>query len=120
MLISQAAHLTGLSVHTIRFYERSGLLSKITRSSDGNREFTAENVEWLNLLSSLRDTGMPLKRMKYFADLYEHGDKTVFKRKQVLLEHSESLAHQKLALEKCAKLLARKLQLYEEILGEKQ
>lgn len=120
MLISEAAYLSGLSIHTIRFYEKSGLLSKIIRSSNGNREFTAENVEWLNLLSSLRDTGMPLKRMKYFADLYEHGDKTVLKRKQVLLEHSESLALQKAALEKCAKLLAGKLQLYEEILGEKQ
>lgn len=119
MRISEAARLSGLSVHTIRFYEKSKLLSKINRKPDGNRDFSAENVEWLVLLSSLRDTGMPMRRMKFFADLYQQGDKTVSKRKKVLLEHSESLELQKAALDNCSKILATKLQLYEKILGEK-
>ena len=120
MLISEAARKSGLSVHTIRYYEKSNLLPPIRRGTDGNRHFCGETIEWLILLASLRNTGMPLQRMKYFAGLYKHGNKTVSKRKEVLLEHEASLQHKKLALDKCAKLLTAKLQKYEEILGEKQ
>lgn len=120
MLISEAACKSGLSVHTIRFYEKSELLPPVRRGADGNRYFSDEAVEWLILLASLRDTGMSLKRMKYFADLYKQGNKTVSKRKEVLLEHSRNLELKKLALDDCAKLLTAKLEIYDNILGEKQ
>ncbi len=119
MLISEAAHKSGLSVHTIRFYEKSNLLPPINRGTDGHRRFSPENIEWLILLSSLRETGMSLKRMKYFADLYKQGNKTVSERKEVLLKHSHNLELQKASLNNCAKILAAKLQLYENILEEK-
>ena len=119
MLISEAACKSGLSVHTIRFYEKSELLPPIRRGADGNRYFSNETIDWLILLASLRDTGMPLKRMKYFADLYKQGNKTISQRKKILLEHSANLEHKKMALEKCASLLTAKLQIYENILGEK-
>lgn len=66
MQISQAASLSGLSVHTIRFYEKSNLIRSITRGADGNRYFSAENINWLILLSSLRETGMPSQTDEIF------------------------------------------------------
>lgn len=74
MRISEAASRSGLSIDTIRFYEKSGLLPSIGRGADGRRWFSSENVEWLVLLSSLRDTGMPMKTMQHFAELYRKGD----------------------------------------------
>lgn len=118
MRISEAASKCGLSIHTIRFYEKTGLLPPIRRGTDGNRRFSAENLEWLTLLSSLRDTGMPMKQMQHFAALYEKGDETIFERKHILLEHSVHLQRQRETLDHCAKILSYKLQRYEEILGD--
>ena len=57
--------------------------------------------------------------MKYFADLYTKGNETISERKEVLLKHSITLDAQKNSLDKCSKILAEKLHLYEKILGEK-
>ncbi|WP_246542174.1 MerR family transcriptional regulator [Roseibium polysiphoniae] len=115
MRISEAASVSGLSVDTIRFYEKSGLLPPIGRGLDGNRKFSAENVDWLVLMSSLRETGMPLEKMRHFAELYRSGNRTISERKQVLLDHAEHLETKRAALDHCASLLERKLGLYAEI-----
>jgi len=61
---------------------------------------------------------MPLKQMRYFAGLYQKGNETVLKRKEILLSHSKTLDHQKELLNKCSKILSAKLEIYEKILGE--
>ncbi len=116
MRISEAASLSGLGVETIRFYERSGLLPPIERGLDGNRRFSAHDIEWLVLISALRETGMPLKTMRHFAELYRHGDRTLPERKEVLQEHAKQLAQRQLALNRCAELLDHKLQLYAKLM----
>lgn len=117
MRISEAAAQSGLSIDTIRYYERSGLLPPIGRGADRQRQFSAVDVEWLVLLSSLRDTGMPMKTMRHFAGLYRAGDETIPQRKQVLLEHAEHLEQRRHALDRCAGILAQKLERYDEITG---
>ena len=118
MRISEAATQCGLSIDTIRFYERSGLLPPIDRGPDGRRRFSAVDVDWLTLLASLRDTGMPMKTMRHFAGLYRQGDDTIPQRKKVLLEHARHLDRQRGALDRCAAILAHKLQRYDEITEE--
>lgn len=119
MKISEAALSSGLSIDTIRFYERSGLSPEIRRGSDGKRRFSPQDVAWLTLLASLRETGMPMAKMRYFADLYRHGDETIPDRRQVLLDHSETLDRRRNALDRCAELLACKLKRYAEITGDR-
>jgi len=118
MKISEAASRSGLSADTIRFYEKSRLLPAIARRSDGNRSFTPENIEWLVLLSSLRKTGMPMKKMQQFAKLYQRGNDTIPERKDILLEHAEDLEHRRAELDHCAELLAYKLARYDAITGD--
>ena len=77
MRISEASALSGLSADTIRYYEKSGLVPAINRGADGLRRFSAENVEWLTLLFWLRKTGMPMKEMQCFAELYRLGEATI-------------------------------------------
>lgn len=120
MRIAEAAARCGLSIDTIRYYEKSMLLPAIERGSDGKRRFSNENVEWLTLLSSLRDTGMTMERMRYFARLYQDGANTLAERQRILLEHSIYLEKQRFTLDKCAKLLSYKLKRYEELLGDSE
>ena len=118
MRISEASARSGLSIDTIRYYEQTGLMPAVERGPDGQRRYSPENVDWLILLASLRDTRMPMKQMQRFARLYQNGDSSVPERKQMLLEHSEHLEEQRKALDRCAELLAYKLARYDEIMGE--
>jgi len=71
LTISAAAELSGLSVDTLRYYEKEGLtLHRPQRSSSGQRRYTEQNVRWLGTLVMLRKTGMPIRDIKAFVELY--------------------------------------------------
>jgi len=116
MKISEAAERSGLSIPTIRYYEKSALCPPIARGSDGTRRFTKEDVDWLTLLSSLRETGMPTSEMQEFAALYQKGNVTVPERKQRLLAHRRRLETRQAQLDRCKELLAFKLTRYDKII----
>ncbi|MEM7633648.1 MAG: MerR family transcriptional regulator [Pseudomonadota bacterium] len=117
MRISEAALKSGLSVDTIRYYEKSGIVPEIRKGPDGQRRFSTENVDWLTLLFWLRETGMPMKIMYRFASLYRAGDQTIPERKQVLLAHAEHLKKRRADLDRCEEMLAYKLAIYDDIEG---
>ncbi|MEP3114525.1 MerR family transcriptional regulator [Nisaea sp.] len=119
MKIAEVAARCGLSIDTIRYYEKAGICTAIQRGSDGKRRFSQENLDWLILLASLRETGMPNRKMKHFADLYQRGDATVCERKEMLRDHQKHLELQQSRLPRCRTLLDHKLGLYDEILGGK-
>lgn len=113
MLIAEAADRCGLNIDTIRYYEKSGLLPEIPRGADGKRRFSAENIDWLTLLGSLRDTGMSMKDMSRFAALYREGDRTIPERRQILIQHSKQLSRKRQKLDQCEELLSYKLKMYD-------
>ena len=117
MRIAEAALRSGLSVDTIRYYEKSGILPAIRRGPDRQRRFSQENIDWLTLLYWLRETGMAMKTMHRFASLYQAGDSTVSDRKRILLAHAEHLKRRRADLERCEELLAHKLAIYKDIEG---
>lgn len=112
MRIAEAADQSGLSIDTIRYYEKAGILPAIIRGRDGQRRFSTENIEWLTLLYWLRETGMPMKTMHRFAALYQVGDQTIPERKQILLAHAEHLKKRRADLDRCEGVLAYKLAMY--------
>jgi len=120
MKISEVADRAGLSIPTIRFYEKSGLCPPIRRGSDGQRVFSETDADWLTLLASLRATGMPLSEMQAFAELYASGDGTIPGRKSALLAHRRSLEERQAELDQCRAILDRKLKIYDEILEDKR
>lgn len=119
MKISEVSERTGLSISTIRFYEKSGLCPFIERGSDGKRIFSKTDCDWFALLASLRATGMPMKNMRAFAKLYALGDDTIPERKAALSAHKQSLEDRQVELDRCRAILKRKLQRYDEIMKEK-
>lgn len=83
--ISEVAAFTGLSAHTLRWYERIGLMTHVDRSHTGQRRFTNRDLDWLGFVSKLRLTGMPVADMVRYAELMREGEHT-FEERQELLE----------------------------------
>src|SRR5579859_3135621 len=92
--IHQIAELTGLSVDTLRYYERIGLLEPVRRASSGHRRYRQKDIDWLGLLINLRETGMPLAQMLRFAELRRQGDETAIERLAILEQHQHFLVQQ--------------------------
>jgi DNA-binding transcriptional MerR regulator len=82
--ISEVAALTGLSAHTLRWYERIGLMPHVDRSHSGQRRFTNRDLDWLDLVGKLRLTGMPVADMVRYAELVRDGDGTYPERRALL------------------------------------
>ncbi|GFE66067.1 MerR family transcriptional regulator [Litoreibacter roseus] len=114
MKIAEAAKSSGLSAHTIRYYESSGMLPDIPRGSSGHREFTQRHIEWMTLLYWLRETGMSLRQMRRFTTLAKSGDAGITERRQILLEHADTLKAKRANLEKCERILAVKIASYDD------
>ncbi|ESA37405.1 family transcriptional regulator [Leptolyngbya sp. Heron Island J] len=85
--IRQVSEATGLSIHTLRYYEKVGLLAPIYRASNGHRRYSAEDIAWLEFLVRLRETGMPIKKVIAFADLVRQQPNEVSGRRGLLEEH---------------------------------
>jgi DNA-binding transcriptional MerR regulator len=90
----QVADKTGFSLDTLRYYERIGLLDGIARTPGGRRSFTDDDLDWLDVLRCLRDTGMPIAGMQRYAELCRAGDGTVAERLALLEEHDQAVDRQ--------------------------
>ncbi|WP_370531856.1 MerR family transcriptional regulator [Streptomyces venezuelae] len=82
--ISEVSALTGLSAHTLRWYERIGLMPHVDRSHTGQRRFTEQDLNWLAFVGKLRLTGMPVADMVRYAELVREGDHTRDARRELL------------------------------------
>ncbi|WP_405993589.1 MerR family transcriptional regulator [Streptomyces sp. NBC_00986] len=74
--ISEVVAFTGLTAHTLRWYERIGLMPHIDRSHTGQRRYSNHDLDWLDLVGKLRLTGMPVADMVRYAELVREGDHT--------------------------------------------
>ncbi len=93
--ISDAAHATGLSVHTLRYYERAGLmLDPVERAPSSHRRYTEDEIRWVTLLTRLRATGMPIRRIREYADLVRAGDGNEDERLALLEAHRTAVLEQ--------------------------
>ncbi|OII62263.1 MerR family transcriptional regulator [Streptomyces sp. CC53] len=82
--ISEVAAWTGLTAHTLRWYERIGLMPHVDRSATGQRRFTNRDLDWLVLVGKLRLTGMSVAAMVRYADLVRRGEHTFDERRELL------------------------------------
>lgn len=85
---------TGVTAHTLRYYERAGLVRPVARSSGNQRRYSAADVEWVRFLLRLRETGMPIARMREYAALREQGPATTEPRLRLLEAHQAGLREQ--------------------------
>lgn len=84
--IGEAAAKLGVTTHTLRYYDREGLLPLIARGPGGARLFGKEDFGRLRLIECLKTTGMPIKDIKVFIDWCAQGDATLQQRRQMFHE----------------------------------
>jgi DNA-binding transcriptional MerR regulator len=113
--IQQVAAIAQLSTHTLRYYERIGLLAPIERASSGHRRYSSQDITWINFLTRLRTTGMPIREMQQFAELRRQGDRTLTQRRQLLESHQKYIYQQLDELTQNLKAIQEKIQHYREL-----
>lgn len=91
--ISQVSKLTGITPSTIRYYDKEGLLPKVERKN-GIRLFTDTDIRWLHLLTCLKNTGMPIKRIRKYAELTLQGDTSLKERQALIREQRQFVQDQ--------------------------
>ncbi|MFF4320133.1 MerR family transcriptional regulator [Streptomyces sp. NPDC001568] len=82
--ISEVEARTGLTQHTLRWYERIGLMPHVDRSHSGQRRFSDRDLDWLSFVGKLRATGMSVADMVRYAELVREGEHTVDQRRELL------------------------------------
>jgi DNA-binding transcriptional MerR regulator len=112
LTVSEAAEEVGLSAYTLRWYEQEGLVSPIGRDSAGRRRYTRDDVCWLELLTRLRRTGMPVRDMRRYAELARLGDQTLGARRELFEAHRERVLARIAELEEDLRMLDYKIDLY--------
>jgi DNA-binding transcriptional MerR regulator len=107
--IQQTAAQTGLSVDTLRYYERIGLLAPTRDASSRHRRYGQMDLVWIAFLSKLRSTGMPLLEIRDYINLYRVGDDTVAQRKALLERHAGQVAQQITELQSSLEVIRQKI-----------
>ncbi|WP_104166456.1 MerR family transcriptional regulator [Cryobacterium sp. N22] len=112
--ISEVAERTGLSAHTLRYYERAGLmLAPIHRASSTHRAYSARDVTWIIFLTRLRSTSLPIASVKEYADLARRGEDTMPDRLELLQRHRVSVVAQLADIQASLAAIDYKISLYE-------
>ncbi|ADD40243.1 MerR family transcriptional regulator [Stackebrandtia nassauensis] len=118
--IAEAARLTGMSAHTLRWYERIGLVTDVHRNHSGERRYRNDDLRWLGFVSRLRQTGMPVAEMVRYAELMRAGEHTSAERRDMLLAHRERLRAQLAELRSFETVLDFKIEHYDTVCREEQ
>jgi DNA-binding transcriptional MerR regulator len=109
LTIQQVAQQTGLSIDTLRYYERIGLLEPVGRAQNGHRRYTQHDLAWIDLLIRLRNTAMPRAQMVRYAQLRRQGSATLTERRLMLEQHQHSLEQHMQKLEQHMAALQQKI-----------
>jgi DNA-binding transcriptional MerR regulator len=109
MKIGELARRSGLSVHTIRYYERIGLLPYADRDRARRRDYDASIFAWIEFLGRMKTTGMPIREMLRYAALREAGAGTEIERRELLERHRERVRASLAELDACLLVLDTKI-----------
>jgi DNA-binding transcriptional MerR regulator len=111
---------TGLTVHALRFYEREGLMlnRQIPRGTGGHRRYSPQDVYWLRICIKLRASGMPLAKIRRYAELVRAGPGNEQQRLDLLREQQRYIENQLAELHGCLRTITRKVGTYERRLAD--
>lgn len=118
MKIAVVSELSGLSVDTLRYYERVGLLPPVTRNDSGIRDFSELDIKRVEFIRCMRNAGLPIDVLTEYMRLALIGDDTIEARKNILEEQRDQLAGQISEMQKTLDLLNYKIKIYDERLLE--
>lgn len=110
--IKEVSKKMNLPTHTLRFYEKEGLLPFINRSKGGIRRFSDSDLDSLEMICCLKSTGMSVKQIKEFVELSKQGEETLKQRFDMLVVHKRNVEEQIALMEKHLKKVNWKIEFY--------
>ncbi len=113
--IKQISEKTNLTEHTLRYYDREGLIPFISRTNSGIRQFSEDDLEWIHLICCLRNSGMPLQEIKEFMQMCLQGAELLEERKALLVKHRTRILNEVKNLENSLGIINYKIDHYKEI-----
>jgi DNA-binding transcriptional MerR regulator len=116
--IGEVAQMLGISTHTLRYYEKEQIILP-DRNENGERLYSESHIQWLRFVLKLKETQMPVNKIKEYAHLYTEGEHTSLARLDLLVEHKQSIEHQLKTLEETNKMLEQKISFYKEVIRNK-
>ena len=111
--IGEASKITGLPASTLRYYDKEKLLPTMTRSEGGIRLFGEEDFGWINLIECLKNSGMPLKEIRAYIDLYQKGDATIPERRAMVYARRKVVEEQMRQLQRILDFITYKCWYYD-------
>ena len=115
MRIAEVSKKYDLSPDTLRYYEKVGLLPNIYRSQSGIRDYTEEDCRWIEFIKCMRSAGLPIEVLIEYVTLFQHGDETIEKRKQLLIEQRVQLLQKMEDMRNTLERLNYKIENYEKV-----
>lgn len=120
LTIQEAAEATGLTPHTLRYYERIGLIHPINREENTRRCYSVDDLGWIEFLLKLRATGMSIKDMQRYAELQRQGDETLPERVQMLMSLRDKVEAHIDEMNEHLKLIHYKIDYYSKVVEERE
>lgn len=114
MTIKEVSERYHISQDTLRYYERTGMIPKVTRTAGGIRDYREEDLGWVELALCMRSAGLPVEAMVRYVKLCQEGDATIPDRLKLLEKQREVLLEQKKQVNETLKRLEYKISRYEE------
>ena len=114
MNISQVSKRYGVSIDTLRYYEKEGLIPPVHRTESGLRDYTEKDCGWVEFIKCMRGAGLSIDTLKEYVSLYQKGSRTLLKRKQLLIDERARLAQHIEQLQATLKRLDHKIEVYED------
>ncbi len=109
--IGEFSKVTGLGIHTLRYYEHENLIIPL-RNASNRRRYSEKDIAWIAFIKRLKATGMPIKEIKKYAALRAKGDITLSERMEMLIRHRQSLNEQIRQLQEHETMLDEKIAFY--------
>jgi DNA-binding transcriptional MerR regulator len=120
MNIKKVSEVTGISADTIRYYERIGLMPRVTRNQSGIRDFTEREIGLLEFVRCFRKAGVSVEALIDYVALLEEGEGTEEARLAILKEQAEKLDARLAELQAARERLAYKIDNYQELISQSE
>jgi MerR family transcriptional regulator, aldehyde-responsive regulator len=120
MKIAEVSEQYGLSVDTLRYYERVGLIPPVQRNAGGIRDYSELDLRRVDFIKCMRSAGLPIEVLIDYVELVQRGDETIDARKEILKEQRELLATRMQEMQKTLDILDHKIEVYEHAVLKKE
>lgn len=118
MNISEVAKKYDLSPSTLRYYEEEGLMPRVNRSANGNRDFNEEDLNWVYFVKCMRNSGVSISSLSEYSGLFQQGEGTLLERKEILIREYDKLLKRQKEINETVERMEKKLANYDKQLKE--